>query len=78
MNESPRDPLRCDLAMPTLRQWLEQLSRRSPTVTNNEVLEAIHADRERHDEELLAAIDHPQSSISSIVPVNEDRHAGRP
>lgn len=56
MSEYLLDLLRRDLAVPTQRQWLEQLSQRSPVVTNNEVLEALDAARECRDEELLAAV----------------------
>ncbi len=56
MSEYLLDLLRRDLAMPTQRQWLEQLSQRSSVVTNNEVLEALDAVRESRDEELLSAI----------------------
>lgn len=56
MSEYLLDLLRRDLAVPTQRQWLEQLSQRSRVVTDTEVLDALDVVREQRDEELLTAV----------------------
>jgi plasmid stability protein len=47
-----------DLALPTTREWLEQL-KRSDTVTDvsrEDILAALHEGREERDEQILAAL----------------------
>lgn len=55
MSEYLLDLLRRDLAVPTQRQWFEQLSKRSPLLDDTNVVEALEVERENRDEELLRA-----------------------
>jgi hypothetical protein len=47
-----------DLAMPTTREWLDQIKKSEPVtnVSREDILKALHEGREERDEQISAAI----------------------